>query len=108
MSLYSGATPPHSQTCGVPSLVSLPGRPDQSHCTDTQTEVQAWYFPHIHRTEKSLMAFKSIPLPCGSSLGLLFLGGPGRQLYVRSHTFPRPSTLEQKMCDTGDVMGRAG
>lgn len=111
MSLYSGATSPHSQTCGVPSLVSLPAdlrwRPDQSHCTDKQIEAQAWYFPHVHRTEKSLMGFKSISLPCGSSLGL-FLGGPGRQLYVRSHTFPRPSTLEQKMCDTGGVVGRAG
>lgn len=96
----------------VPSLVSLPAdirwRPDQSHCTDKQIEAQAWYFLHVHRTEKSLMGFKSISLPCGPSLGLLFLRGPGRQLCVGSHTFPRPSTLEQKMCDTGGVVGRAG
>lgn len=63
MPLYSGATPPRSQACTVPTLslpASLRWRPNHSQCTDNQMEAQARYYSQVPRAEKSLVGSESI------------------------------------------------
>lgn len=95
MPLYSGATPPRSQACTVPTLslpASLRWRPNHSQCTDNQMEAQARYYSQVPRAEKSLVGSESISslqsLP-KTRLIPLQRPWPHPWLYVRTHASPR-------------------